>query len=105
MRAGSPISPRASAAERSVVDKADQLKKRRDIAKRLTVLVMKELAALKMEHTAFDIAVSTEDTVARFGPTGRDHVEFLLSSNVGEPPRLLNRIAHPAENFRASCSR
>lgn len=89
------------AAERSVLDMADQLtKKRREAAKRLTALVMKELAALKMEHTAFDIAVSTEDTVARFGPTGRDHVEFLLSSNVGEPPRLLNRIASGGELSR-----
>ena len=61
---------------------------------------MKELAALKMEHTAFDIAVSTEETVARFGPTGRDHVEFLLSSNVGEPPRSLNRIASGGELSR-----
>jgi DNA repair protein RecN (Recombination protein N) len=89
------------AAERSVLDRAGQLtKKRREAAKRLTALVMKELAALKMEHTAFDIAVSTEDTVARLGPTGRDHVEFLLSSNVGEPPRLLNRIASGGELSR-----
>ena len=89
------------AAERSVLDRADQLtRKRREAAKRLTALVTKELAALKMEHTAFDIAVSTDETVARFGPTGRDHVEFLLSSNVGEPPRPFNRIASGGELSR-----
>src|SRR6476646_9663377 len=53
-----------------------------------------------MEHTAFDIAVSTEETVVRLGPMGRDHVEFLLSSNVGEPPRPLNRIASGGELSR-----
>ena len=95
------LTKRLEAAERSVLETADQLTtKRREAAKRLTALVMKELAALKMEHTAFDIAVSIEDTVARFGPAGRDHVEFLLSSNVGEPPRPLNRIASGGELSR-----
>ena len=53
-----------------------------------------------MEHTTFEIAVTVEESTARFGPTGRDHVEFLLSSNVGEPPRPLNRIASGGELSR-----
>ena len=70
-----------------MMDKAEQLtKKRREAAKRLT-LVTKELAAVRMEHTPFDIVVTADEQLARFGPTGRDQVEFLLSSNVGEPPR------------------
>jgi DNA repair protein RecN (Recombination protein N) len=95
------LTTRLDAAEEAVVDRAEQLtKKRRESAKRLTALVMKELAALKMEHTAFEVAVTVEETAARFGPTGRDRIEFLLSSNVGEPPRPLHRIASGGELSR-----
>jgi DNA repair protein RecN (Recombination protein N) len=95
------LTKRLQAAEQAVIDKADQLtKRRREAAKRLTAVVMKELAALKMEHTAFEVAVTGDETAARFGPTGRDRVEFLLSSNVGEPPRPLHRIASGGELSR-----
>ena len=36
-----------------------------------------------MAHTLFDIVVTADEQLVRFGPTGRDHLEFLLSSNVG----------------------
>ena len=92
---------RLDAAARAVLDRAEQLtKKRREAAKRLTVLVAKELAALKMQHTAFEIAVYAEESLDRFGPAGRDRIEFLLSSNVGEPPRPLARIASGGELSR-----
>ena len=92
---------RLDAAARAVLDRAEQLtKKRREAAKRLTVLVAKELAALKMQHTAFEIAVDAEESLDRFGPAGRDRIEFLLSSNVGEPPRPLARIASGGELSR-----
>jgi DNA repair protein RecN (Recombination protein N) len=89
------------AAQRAVIEKAEQLtKKRREAAKRLTALVAGELSALKMTHTAFAITVTPEEEPSRFGPTGRDRVEFLLSSNVGEPPRPLSRIASGGELSR-----
>ena len=95
------LAKRLKIAEGTVVDRAAQLtKKRRETAKRLTALVRKELAALKMEHTAFDITINAEEGVARYGPTGSDHIEFLLSSNVGEPPRPLHRIASGGELSR-----
>ncbi len=82
-------------------DLAKQLtKKRREAAKRLTGLVAAELAAVKMEQTAFEIEVSSEGGPDAFGPAGRDRVEFLLSSNVGEPPRPLGRIASGGELSR-----
>jgi DNA repair protein RecN (Recombination protein N) len=85
----------------AAIGRAEQLtKKRREAAKRLTALVAKELTALKMQHTAFDIAVHAEETLDRFGPRGRDRVDFLLSSNVGEPPRPLARIASGGELSR-----
>ncbi len=95
------VTKRLDAAARAVLGRAEQLtKKRREAAKRLTVLVAKELAALKMQHTAFEIAVHAEESLDRFGPAGRDRVEFLLSSNVGEPPRPLARIASGGEMSR-----
>jgi DNA repair protein RecN (Recombination protein N) len=89
------------AAQGRLVDLAKQLtKKRRDAAERLRVLVAAELAAVKMEQTTFDIVVTPDDELDAFGPTGRDRVEFLLSSNVGEPPRPLGRIASGGELSR-----
>lgn len=85
----------------AVIGSAEHLtKKRREAAKRLTGLVAKELTALKMQHTAFEITVDGEEALDRFGPKGRDRVEFLLSSNVGEPPRPLARIASGGELSR-----
>lgn len=89
------------AAESRVVDLAKQLsKKRREAAKRLTGLVAAELAAVKMGQTVFEIVVSAEEAPESFGPTGSDRVEFLLSSNIGEPPRPLGRVASGGELSR-----
>ena len=97
----SGVMKRLKEAEARVIDKAKQLtKKRREAAKRLTTLVAKELAAVRMAQTLFDIVVTADEELERFGPTGRDRVEFLLSSNVGEPPRPLNRVASGGELSR-----
>ncbi len=89
------------AVEDQMTDLAAQLsRKRRDAAKRLTTLVAAELAALKMEGAKFEIVLSAEEGVDVCGPTGRDQVEFLLSSNVGEPLRPLARIASGGELSR-----
>jgi DNA repair protein RecN (Recombination protein N) len=80
---------------------AEQLsKKRRAAAKRLMGLVKTELAALKMEQTQFEVTLSCDGGPETFGPLGCDHVEFLLSSNAGEPPRPLSRIASGGELSR-----
>jgi len=82
-------------------DVAQQLtKKRCEAAKRLRGLVTDELAAVKMEQTAFDIVVTSGYGPDAFGPSGHDRVEFLLSSNVGEPLRPLGRIASGGELSR-----
>jgi DNA repair protein RecN (Recombination protein N) len=97
----SDVTKRLEAAERAVIEKAEQLtKKRREAAKRLTTLVSKELAAVRMEHTTFEIVVTAEEALTGLGPTGRDRVEFLLSSNIGEPLRPLSRIASGGELSR-----
>jgi DNA repair protein RecN (Recombination protein N) len=80
---------------------AQQLsKKRTEAAKRLAKLVVAELTALKMGEAAFQVVVSSEQAEAALGPTGYDRVEFLLSSNPGEPPRPLGRVASGGELSR-----
>ena len=95
------LTEKLHAAESRLTDIAKQLtKKRREAAKRLSGLVGSELAAVKMEQAAFDIVVTSEEGPEAFGTTGRDRVEFLLSSNAGEPPRSLGRIASGGELSR-----
>jgi len=80
---------------------AQQLsKKRTDAAKRMTTSVGAELAALKMEQAVFQVVVSTDEPLQGLGPAGCDRVEFLLSSNPGEPPRPLSRVASGGELSR-----
>ncbi len=80
---------------------AQQLSKKRiDAAKRMTTLVEAELAALKMEQAIFQVTVSSDELAEGLGPAGRDRVEFLLSSNPGEPPRPLGRVASGGELSR-----
>ncbi len=80
---------------------AQQLsKKRNEAAKRLAKLVAAELSAVKMGEAAFQVVVSSDQAEAALGPTGSDRVEFLLSSNPGEPPRPLGRVASGGELSR-----
>ena len=75
-------------------------KKRIEAAKQMTRLVMAELAALKMEQATFQVSVSSDESPEGLGPAGRDRVEFLLSSNPGEPARPLGRVASGGELSR-----
>lgn len=80
---------------------AQQLsKKRMDAAKRMTTLVGAELVAVKMEQAVFQVTVLSDESAEGLGPAGCDRVEFLLSSNPGEPPRPLGRVASGGELSR-----
>jgi DNA repair protein RecN (Recombination protein N) len=80
---------------------AQQLSKKRiDAATRMMTLVGAELAALKMEQAIFQVTVSSDESAEGLGAAGRDRVEFLLSSNPGEPPRPLGRVASGGELSR-----
>ena len=95
------LTERTHAAERRLTEIAKQLtKKRREAAKRLSGLVGGELAAVKMEQAVFDIVVTSEEGPEALGATGCDRVEFLLSSNAGEPARPLGRVASGGELSR-----
>jgi DNA repair protein RecN (Recombination protein N) len=71
-------------------------KMRVEAARELAARVEKELAALAMERTIFQI-VRTE---AAWSGTGVDGVEFLVSPNRGEEPKPLEKIASGGEISR-----
>ena len=48
----------------------------------------------------FRVTVLSDESDEGLGPAGRDRVEFLLSSNPGEPPRPLGRVASGGELSR-----
>lgn len=74
--------------------------KRVDAAQRLTKLVDKELNALKMGSVRFLVRVMPSGPNEVWGPDGADHVEFLLSTNAGEPLRPMARVASGGELSR-----
>jgi DNA repair protein RecN (Recombination protein N) len=69
---------------------------RKSAARRLDKRVEGELAQLAMERTVFRTVVSE----AAWSESGKDAVEFLVSPNVGEEPRPLERVASGGEISR-----
>ncbi|HJZ95921.1 MAG TPA: DNA repair protein RecN [Candidatus Solibacter sp.] len=69
---------------------------RKAAAQRLEKRVEAELAQLAMERTVFRVAMSESAWLA----SGADDVEFLVSPNVGEEPRALNKVASGGEVSR-----
>jgi DNA repair protein RecN (Recombination protein N) len=65
-------------------------------ARRLEKGVMTELASLAMERTLFRIEISPEP----WSETGADGVAFLVSPNVGEEPKPLEKVASGGEISR-----
>lgn len=84
-----------------VIALAERLSKgRARAAGRLETRVKEELAALRMDHTQFQITVSTDPAESALGPAGCDRVEYLLSANRGEPVQPLARVASGGELSR-----
>jgi DNA repair protein RecN (Recombination protein N) len=69
---------------------------RKKAARELEKRVVAELAALAMERTVFRVEVSP----AEWSETGADAVRFLVSPNVGEEPRPLEKVASGGELSR-----
>jgi len=88
---------------------ADLSAARREAGERLAQGVERELDELSMAHSRFVVDVAwkeSEDGLAvagkryAFDQSGIDHVEFLISPNVGEPPKPLAKIASGGETSR-----
>lgn len=74
------------------------LRTRRMEAKpKLEKSIQEELKDLGMESTEFIISISE---AAELGPLGQDMIEFFISTNPGEPPRPLNKVASGGELSR-----
>ncbi len=65
-------------------------------ARRLEKAVEAELASLAMERTTFRIEIAP----APWSPSGADRVEFLVSPNLGEEPKPLEKVASGGEISR-----
>ena len=83
--------------QRKYEQRASELSQRRKgAAVRLGKRVQAELKALAMEKTVFEVRVSDGSPSAR----GSDAVEFLVSANVGEELRPLEKVASGGELSR-----
>ncbi len=69
---------------------------RKAAARRLEKRVEAELAQLAMERTVFRVDLAE----AAWSPTGADRIEFLVSPNLGEEPRPLEKVASGGEISR-----
>ncbi len=77
---------------------ADGLSKaRKEGAERIERLVMDELRHLSMKGIGFKIVITDKGLI---GEEGSDEVEFLLSTNPGEPLRPLRKVASGGELSR-----
>lgn len=65
-------------------------------AKELSQKIQTELAYLDMPSVRFETALRTKE----IGPNGADEAEFLISTNPGEPPRSIAKIASGGELSR-----
>jgi len=75
---------------------ADLSARRHAAARKLEKRVEEELAQLAMERTVFRVQIGP----APWSADGADRVEFLVSPNVGEEPRSLEKVASGGEISR-----
>ena len=69
---------------------------RREAAARLSEEIVRELAGLNMPRSVFEVRMERTELTA----SGADAAEFLLSTNPGEPPKPLAKIASGGEMSR-----
>jgi DNA repair protein RecN (Recombination protein N) len=87
--------------QQGVATLARQLsKKRTEAAESFTKLVGKDLEALKMGPVRFLVQVEPVGSGEEYGSDGVDRVEFLLSTNSGEPLKPMARVASGGELSR-----
>ena len=73
---------------------------RRDAAQKLSVRIQSELTQLDMPKVRFEVAFSEKDCQDGMDLTGMDTVRFLMSANVGEDLKPINKIASGGELAR-----
>lgn len=97
-----------TAAEREVLEKAAQISKiRKSKARSLEKEILAGLKHLGMQKASYIVDVKGRETPGgkpSCGPSGLDTVEFLISTNEGEPPKPLKKIASGGELSRIMLS-
>ncbi len=76
---------------------------RKEYAQKLSQLVTEQLVYLDLEKAMFVVDVRPfvgDNGTKRFSPNGCDEVEFLISTNSGEPPKPLSKVASGGELSR-----
>ena len=76
-------------------------KARTKAAENLIAAINEQLGQLGMGGARFDVALEPREG-AEIHPAGREQIEFLISTNPGQTPRSLNRIASGGELSRIS---
>jgi DNA repair protein RecN (Recombination protein N) len=90
----------AAQARRDYVAAAEALSvARRAAAERLEAALAKELPPLKLDRARFFVEVAPREEAA-WGADGMDRVAFLISTNPGQPPGNLQKIASGGELSR-----
>jgi DNA repair protein RecN (Recombination protein N) len=84
--------------EKEVSDKAEELSRiRQEGSGKIENLITNELLHLSMKGVKFQVHITRKDTI---GEDGQDDIEFLLSTNPGEPLKPLRRVASGGELSR-----
>jgi DNA repair protein RecN (Recombination protein N) len=88
-------------AKQVAVQKAQTLsKERKKQAKLLQTRIQTELTQLDMPKVRFSVQFGTKDTAYGLDETGMDEVQFLMSANVGEDMKPIQKIASGGELAR-----
>lgn len=95
------LEQQAKALEQSFVSKAEKLKtKRHKAAKKLQGAVKKQLDILAMPHA--QVHITFNDISAKPSQHGLEETEFLISTNPGQTPAPLHKVASGGELSRIS---
>lgn len=73
---------------------------RKSAAERVELRMQEHLEELAMAGTRFQVYMQPVDGTGSFGPAGEDQVEFMVSPNVGEELRALQKIVSGGELSR-----
>lgn len=92
--------------ERSVL--AERLKKcaislhrqRQESANKFSAEIIEHIRELGMKDAKFEVEVKLIENIDDYASDGADEISFLLSPNVGEPPKPLNKVASGGELSR-----
>lgn len=79
----------------TICDVISEIRKKQ--AKKVSVRIEKELQELQIENAKFNIEVNLKPKISR---SGIDEVEFMISTNIGEPMQPLGKIASGGEMSR-----